>query len=53
MAAKVCPIRLDPDPFKQFNVSAGFRVGDLFFQAMCQMIYRECHLMPGLMSKQI
>ena len=31
MAAKAYPIRLEPDPFKQFSISSGFQVGDLLF----------------------
>ena len=31
MAAKAYPIQLEPNPFKQFNISAGFQVGDLLF----------------------
>ena len=31
MATKAYPIRLEPDPFNQFNISSGFQVGDLLF----------------------
>ena len=31
MAAKAYPIQLEPNPFTQFNISAGFQVGDLLF----------------------
>ena len=31
MATSAVPIQLDPDPFRKFNISAGFKVGDLLF----------------------
>ncbi|MBT06748.1 MAG: enamine deaminase RidA [Rhodospirillaceae bacterium] len=31
MTNNAVPIHLDPDPFRQFNISAGFQVGDLLF----------------------
>ena len=31
MVAKAYPILLEPNPFNQFHISAGFQVGDLLF----------------------
>ena len=31
MTTNAVPIKLDPNPFGQFNITAGFRVGDLLF----------------------
>ena len=31
MVAKAYPIQLEPNPFNQIHISAGFQVGDLLF----------------------
>ncbi len=31
MTAKAYPIKLEPNPFSQFHISAGFQVGDFLF----------------------